>query len=76
MADKQPSQTRDQSLAQTARAAEAARKKARLAQALKANMARRKGQARARAPESGITDSAQGATDNSGTAQDAAYKED
>ena len=62
MADKDPSQTP----AETAKAAQAARKQARLSQALKANMARRKGQARARAPESGTT----------GTAQDAQHKED
>ncbi|MCX7567313.1 hypothetical protein OS189_13250 [Sulfitobacter sp. F26169L] len=44
MADKESSQTP----AQIAKAAQAARKQARLSQALKANMARRKGQARAR----------------------------
>ncbi|MBB3995209.1 hypothetical protein GGR95_002861 [Sulfitobacter undariae] len=37
--------------AQTPKAEEAARKQARLSQALKANMARRKGQARARAAD-------------------------
>jgi hypothetical protein len=66
MADKQSSPTPAPTLAQTPKAAEAARKQARLAQALKANMARRKGQARARAPEDEPT----------GTAQDAQHKED
>lgn len=61
MADKHPSQM-------TAKAAEAARKQARLSQALKANMARRKTQARARAadPQEGST---------TGTAQTAQDKE-
>ena len=54
--------------AQTPKAAEAARKQARLSQALKANMARRKGQARARAAED--------EDESSGTAQDAQHKED
>ncbi len=60
MADKKHSQTPSQ----TAKAEEAARKQARLSQALKANMARRKGQARARSAgvqESAQTGSAQGA---------------
>jgi hypothetical protein len=51
-------------LVQTAKAAQAARKQARLSDALKANMARRKGQARARAadaPGTAQTDSAQDA---------------
>lgn len=61
MADKQPSQTADQTPAQAAKAAEAARKQARLSRALKANMARRKGQARARAVEDGSTGKAPGA---------------
>jgi hypothetical protein len=64
MADKQSSQTP----AQTAKAAEAARKQARLSQALKSNMARRKTQARARA-----TDAPEGST--TGTAQTAQDKE-
>jgi hypothetical protein len=51
MADKQRPLPPDQTSAQTAKAAEAARKQARLADALKANMARRKGQARARAAD-------------------------
>ena len=72
MADKQPSQPQ----AQTAKAEQAARKQARLSQALKANMARRKGQARARAVEGDNSGSAQDANNHSGTAQDAAYKED
>lgn len=61
MADKQPSQM-------MAKAAEAARKQARLSQALKANMARRKTQARARAQ-----DSQEGST--TGSAQTAQDKE-
>ena len=76
MADKQLSQTPDQTLAQSAKAEQAARKQARLSQALKANMARRKGQARARAIESDNSDGAQDASNNSGTAQDAQHKED
>ncbi|UWR26029.1 hypothetical protein K3757_16495 [Sulfitobacter sp. S223] len=64
MADKQSSHTP----AQTPKAAEAARKQARLSQALKANMARRKTQARARA-----TDTSEGST--TGTAQTAQDKE-
>jgi hypothetical protein len=48
MADKQSSQTPIQTPAQIGKAEQAARKQARLAQALKANMARRKSQARAR----------------------------
>jgi hypothetical protein len=53
MADKQPPRSiapaSDQPSANAAKAAATARKQARLADALKANMARRKGQARARA---------------------------
>ncbi|WP_299028092.1 hypothetical protein [uncultured Sulfitobacter sp.] len=64
MADKEHSQTP----AQSAKAEEAARKQARLSQALKANMARRKGQARARAAD--VTQSA-----STGSAQDAENKE-
>jgi hypothetical protein len=64
MADKQPPQTPSQS----AKAAAAARKQARLSEALKANMARRKGQARARATE--------GQSIATGTAQHAPHKED
>lgn len=48
MADKQLPLNAELTRGQTAKAAEAARKQARLSQALKANMARRKGQARAR----------------------------
>tara|TARA_B110000908_G_C10109757_1_gene382480 strand:- start:568 stop:798 length:231 start_codon:yes stop_codon:yes gene_type:complete len=76
MADKQHSQASNQTVTQTAKAAAAARKQARLSQALKANMARRKGQARARASEGENLGSAQGANNNSGAAQDAAYEED
>lgn len=68
MADKQSSQTPMQTPAQTAKAEQAARKQARLAQALKSNMARRKSQARAR---SAVLD---GDT-NTGTAQTAHDKE-
>ena len=64
MADKQPPIPP----AQTAKAAAAARKQARLSQALKANMARRKGQARARANE--------GQDMTTGNAQNAPHKED
>ncbi|MEH6523031.1 hypothetical protein [Sulfitobacter sp.] len=64
MVDKKPSQTP----AQTAKAEEAARKQARLSQALKANMARRKGQARARNADT--QESAQ-----TGSAQDVQEKE-
>jgi hypothetical protein len=58
MVDKQSSQTPSQ----LGKAAQAARKQARLSQALKENMARRKSQARARvadAPEDTPTDIAQ-----------------
>jgi len=68
MADKQSSHTPMQTPAQTAKAEQAARKQARQAQALKANMARRKSQARAR---SAVPD---GDT-NTGTAQTAHDKE-
>jgi hypothetical protein len=64
MADKKPSQTP----AQKAKAEEAARKQARLSQALKANMARRKGQARARSAD--IQEGTQ-----TGSAQDVQKKE-
>ena len=64
MADKQPPISQPQS----AKAAAAARKQARLSQALKANMARRKGQARARANE--------GQDMTTGNAQNAPHKED
>ena len=67
MADKRLPQTS----AQTAKAAEAARKQARLSQALKANMARRKGQARARASE----DTGEAEDVPTGSVQDARKKE-
>jgi hypothetical protein len=64
MADKQSSQTPSQ----VGKAAQAARKQARLAQALKENMARRKSQARAR-----VSGAAEGTP--TGTAQTAQHKD-
>ncbi|KIN71161.1 hypothetical protein [Sulfitobacter guttiformis] len=82
MANKEPPQTRNQTCdptpAQAAKSAHAARKQARLSQALKANMARRKGQARARAgqtDESAQTSTAETDTPQTRTAQDTQHKE-
>jgi hypothetical protein len=63
MADKDSPRPPLPASAQTAKAQAAARKQARLSQALKANMARRKGQARARAADGTTTGTAQGAQD-------------